>query len=49
MLTMVQGGFARVWEVADDNNMRLACKVVAKDSLKTKKAKTKVRNMISIP
>ena len=31
-----------MWEVADDNNTRLACKVVAKESLKTKKAKTKV-------
>ncbi|KZV63990.1 Pkinase-domain-containing protein [Peniophora sp. CONT] len=43
-----EGGFARVWEVADDNNTRLACKVVAKDSLKTKKAKTKLYAEIKI-
>ena len=37
-----QGGFARVYEVEDRRKQRLACKVVTKQSLKTKKAKTKV-------
>ena len=38
-----QGGFARVYQVRDSRNTYLACKVVAKSSLKTKKAITKVR------
>lgn len=38
-----QGGFARVYEVKDVRGTRHACKVVTKSSLKTKKAKTKVR------
>ena len=38
-----QGGFARVYQVRDSRNTYLACKVVTKSSLKTKKAKTKVR------
>jgi cell cycle serine/threonine-protein kinase CDC5/MSD2 len=37
-----EGGFARVYEVKDERGSRLACKVVTKSSLKTKKAKTKV-------
>lgn len=37
-----QGGFARVYEIETANRDRLACKVVTKNSLKTKKAKTKV-------
>ncbi|TFK38296.1 hypothetical protein BDQ12DRAFT_127973 [Crucibulum laeve] len=37
-----EGGFARVYEVKDHRGTRQACKVVTKDSLKTKKAKTKV-------
>ncbi|KAF9007069.1 hypothetical protein BDQ17DRAFT_1324325 [Cyathus striatus] len=37
-----EGGFARVFEVKDKRGGRMACKVVTKDSLKTKKAKTKV-------
>jgi cell cycle serine/threonine-protein kinase CDC5/MSD2 len=37
-----EGGFARVFEVKDPRGRRLACKVVTRDSLKTKKAKTKV-------
>jgi hypothetical protein len=37
-----QGGFARVYQVRDSRNNQLACKVVTKSSLKTKKAKTKV-------
>jgi cell cycle serine/threonine-protein kinase CDC5/MSD2 len=43
-----QGGFARVYEVKATGGIRLACKVVTKDSLKTKKAKTKV-NKLSQP
>ena len=39
----IQGGFARVYEVEDRRKGSLACKVVTKQSLKTKKAKTKVR------
>jgi hypothetical protein len=31
-----------VYEIADEKNSRLACKAVWKESLKTKKAKTKV-------
>ena len=38
----IQGGFARVYEVQDAEGLRHAIKVVTKDSLKTKKAKTKV-------
>lgn len=38
----IQGGFARVYEVKDTRGARLACKVITKASLKTKKAKTKV-------
>lgn len=41
-LKAVKGGFARVYEVKDSRGSRLACKVVTKSSLKTKKAKTKV-------
>jgi hypothetical protein len=37
-----EGGFARVFEVKDPRDTRLACKVITKTSLKTKKAKTKV-------
>ena len=37
-----QGGFAGVYQVRDSRNTYLACKVVSKSSLKTKKAKTKV-------
>ena len=40
---LFQGGFARVYEVKDVQGSRLACKVVTKSSLKTKKAKTKVQ------
>ena len=43
-----QGGFARVYEVKDLHGNRLACKVVTKSSLKTKKAKTKVQISILI-
>lgn len=42
----VQGGFARVYEVKDVRGSRAACKVVTKSSLKTKKAKTKVRSCV---
>ena len=38
-----QGGFARVYQVRDSRNTYLACKAVTKSSLKTKKAKIKVR------
>jgi hypothetical protein len=48
MKFFVQGGFARVYEVKDVHGSRLACKVVTKSSLKTKKAKTKVQNSILI-
>jgi hypothetical protein len=41
----LQGGFARVYEVKTPKGHRVACKVVTKESLKTKKAKTKVRVM----
>lgn len=37
-----KGGFARVYEVQDHRGQTSAIKVVTKDSLKTKKAKTKV-------
>lgn len=37
-----QGGFARVYEVEDRNQRRVACKVVTRSSLATKKTKTKV-------
>lgn len=37
-----EGGFARVFEVKDPKDTSLACKVITKSSLKTKKAKTKV-------
>ncbi|PFH49070.1 hypothetical protein AMATHDRAFT_5215 [Amanita thiersii Skay4041] len=43
-----EGGFARVYEVKDHRNIRLACKVVTKTSLKTKKAKTKLYAEIKI-
>ncbi|KAJ7774335.1 kinase-like domain-containing protein [Mycena maculata] len=43
-----EGGFARVYEVKDSNNKRLACKVVTMSSLKTKKAKTKLYAEIKI-
>ncbi|KAF8638670.1 hypothetical protein AX17_002031 [Amanita inopinata Kibby_2008] len=43
-----EGGFARVFEVKDHRNARLACKVVTKSSLKTKKAKTKLYAEIKI-
>ncbi|KAJ6510017.1 kinase-like domain-containing protein [Mycena vitilis] len=43
-----EGGFARVYEVKDANNKRLACKVVTMSSLKTKKAKTKLYAEIKI-
>ncbi|KAG6906303.1 hypothetical protein DXG01_014672 [Tephrocybe rancida] len=43
-----EGGFARVYEVKETNGTRLACKVVTKSSLKTKKAKTKLYAEIKI-
>ncbi|KAJ7599348.1 kinase-like domain-containing protein [Mycena floridula] len=43
-----EGGFARVYEVRDQRGSRLACKVVTKSSLKTKKAKTKLYAEIKI-
>ncbi|KAH9478186.1 Serine/threonine-protein kinase plo1 [Psilocybe cubensis] len=43
-----EGGFARVYEVKDQRGSRLACKVVTKASLKTKKAKTKLYAEIKI-
>ncbi|KAF8877248.1 hypothetical protein CPB84DRAFT_1852738 [Gymnopilus junonius] len=43
-----EGGFARVYEVKDSRGSRLACKVVTKSSLKTKKAKTKLYAEIKI-
>ncbi|TFK48906.1 Pkinase-domain-containing protein [Heliocybe sulcata] len=44
-----EGGFARVYEVVDNKHQsRLACKVVTKASLKTKKAKTKLYAEIKI-
>ncbi|PPQ83030.1 hypothetical protein CVT26_012074 [Gymnopilus dilepis] len=43
-----EGGFARVYEVKDPRGSRLACKVVTKLSLKTKKAKTKLYAEIKI-
>ncbi|KAK2462634.1 hypothetical protein APHAL10511_005367 [Amanita phalloides] len=43
-----EGGFARVYEVKDHRNVRFACKVVTKTSLKTKKAKTKLYAEIKI-
>ncbi|TFY51546.1 hypothetical protein EVJ58_g10508, partial [Rhodofomes roseus] len=42
------GGFARVYEVQDSRGGRVACKVVTKSSLKTKKAKTKLYAEIKI-
>ncbi|KAH9009185.1 kinase-like domain-containing protein [Lactarius hengduanensis] len=44
----LQGGFARVYQVRDSRNNYLACKVVTKSSLKTKKAKTKLYAEIKI-
>jgi hypothetical protein len=41
-----EGGFARVYEVKDMRGNKLAIKVVTKASLKTKKAKTKVRSAL---
>nr|GAT53950.1 predicted protein [Mycena chlorophos] len=43
-----EGGFARVYEIMDPANKRLACKVVTMSSLKTKKAKTKLYAEIKI-
>ncbi|KAJ2915776.1 hypothetical protein MD484_g4652, partial [Candolleomyces efflorescens] len=43
-----EGGFARVYEVQDPRGTRLACKVVTKSALKTKKAKTKLYAEIKI-
>ncbi|KAF8882459.1 kinase-like domain-containing protein [Infundibulicybe gibba] len=43
-----EGGFARVYEVKDTKGARLACKVITKTSLKTKKAKTKLYAEIKI-
>ncbi|EJC98313.1 Pkinase-domain-containing protein [Fomitiporia mediterranea MF3/22] len=43
-----EGGFARVYEVQDRKGQRQAIKVVTKDSLKTKKAKTKLYAEIKI-
>ncbi|KAF6764483.1 other/PLK protein kinase [Ephemerocybe angulata] len=43
-----EGGFARVYEVQDPKGHRLACKVVTKSALKTKKAKTKLYAEIKI-
>ncbi|KAG7085661.1 hypothetical protein E1B28_003206 [Marasmius oreades] len=43
-----EGGFARVYEVRDARGTRVACKVVTKSSLKTKKAKTKLYAEIKI-
>ncbi|KAM6503064.1 Protein kinase-like domain containing protein [Amanita muscaria] len=43
-----EGGFARVYEVKDHRDVRFACKVVTKASLKTKKAKTKLYAEIKI-
>ncbi|KAK7685405.1 hypothetical protein QCA50_011268 [Cerrena zonata] len=43
-----EGGFARVYEVQDRRGGRCACKVVTKQSLKTKKAKTKLYAEIKI-
>ncbi|THH04397.1 hypothetical protein EW145_g5554 [Phellinidium pouzarii] len=43
-----EGGFARVYEVQDKTGLRQAIKVVTKDSLKTKKAKTKLYAEIKI-
>jgi serine/threonine protein kinase len=40
---ILQGGFARVYEVSDANDVRHAVKVVAKVNLHSKKSKTKVR------
>ncbi|THV04760.1 Pkinase-domain-containing protein [Dendrothele bispora CBS 962.96] len=43
-----EGGFARVYEVKDTRGARLACKVVTKSSLVSKKAKTKLYAEIKI-
>ncbi|KAH8994970.1 kinase-like domain-containing protein [Lactarius akahatsu] len=43
-----EGGFAKVYQVRDCRNNYLACKVVTKSSLKTKKAKTKLYAEIKI-
>ncbi|KAH8108768.1 Pkinase-domain-containing protein [Phellopilus nigrolimitatus] len=43
-----EGGFARVYEVQDRAGTRQAIKVVTRDSLKTKKAKTKLYAEIKI-
>lgn len=37
-----QGGFARVWEIEDEQGVRKAVKVIAKSSITSKKNKTKV-------
>jgi hypothetical protein len=44
-LTTSQGGFARVYEVSDENHVHHAVKVVAKVNLQSKKSKTKVRSI----
>ena len=43
LLTRLKGGFARVYEAVSKGGSRHAIKVVTKTSLKTTKAKTKVR------
>ncbi|KAF7426061.1 Cell cycle serine/threonine-protein kinase cdc5/MSD2 [Pleurotus ostreatus] len=43
-----EGGFARVYEVKDVHGNRLACKVLSKSSLQSKKAKTKLWAEIKI-
>jgi hypothetical protein len=42
VLTLAKGGFARVYEVRDPEGRRRAVKVVRKESIRTKKNKTKV-------
>ncbi|KAJ8518327.1 hypothetical protein ONZ45_g4587 [Pleurotus djamor] len=43
-----EGGFARVYEIMDLHGNRLACKVLSKTSLQSKKAKTKLWAEIKI-
>lgn len=45
----MQGGFARVYEVADVKGGRHAIKVVTKSSLNSKKSKTKVIEADMVP
>jgi hypothetical protein len=40
--TLLQGGFARVYEVKDAKDTRHAIKVISKEALKTTKNRTKV-------